>query len=248
MYSGPSSRTGQLGTGFMVTKRIRKSILEFEAINDRMCRNRLKGRFGNITIISIHAPTEEKEENRKDFYDKLDRICNNIPKYDQLIIMGDLNAKVGKEEYQKQVAGNHTLHNTSNVNGNLLGQFAIRNGLIIKSTTFPHKKIYLGTWKIPGANEVNQIDHVLTSARHASSIIDVRSFRGPNCDTDHYLVKVKIRERIANVQKSMGVKKERWNIDKLKEEKERQEYQRALTRKLQENKMGIDEEEEEGKI
>jgi len=47
------------------------------------------------------------------------------------------------------------------------------------------------------------------------------------------------------VQKSTSVKEKRWNVDKLKEEKGRQDYQKALTRKLQENKMGIDEEEEE---
>jgi hypothetical protein len=37
-------------------------------------------------------------------------------------------------------------------------------------------------------------------------------------------------------------------VDKLKEEKGRQDYQRALTRKLQENKRGIDEVEEEEDI
>jgi hypothetical protein len=37
----------------------------------------------------------------------------------------------------------------------------------------------------------------LIDRRKHSSILDVRSLRGAECDTDHYLVVVKIGERLA---------------------------------------------------
>jgi hypothetical protein len=74
------------------------------------------------------------------------------------------------------VAGMHTIHESSNGNGRMLGQFATMNNLLIKIIAYPHKRIHLGTWKIPGTNgEVNQIDHVLVSKRRSSSIKDTRS-------------------------------------------------------------------------
>jgi hypothetical protein len=42
-----------------------------------------------------------------------------------------------------------------------------------------------------------QIDHILIDRRRHSSILDVQSFRAADCDTDHYLMVAKVRERLA---------------------------------------------------
>jgi len=184
----------------MMNKIMKGSLLDFEPQNNRICKIRLKGSFRNITVISAYAPTNDDQEKGR-FYETLEEVCNRIPRHDMVIIMGDFNVKLGNKEYLQPVAGPHIIHDFSNENGNMLIQFAVRKRLIIKSTMFPHKHIHLGPWRIPGSNEVNQIDHVLATSRHSSSALDVRSCRGPNCDSDHYLVKIKVRERTANVQK-----------------------------------------------
>jgi len=45
-------------------------------------------------------------------------------------------------------------------------------------------------WTAPGGKIHNQIDHILIAC--GMSIVDVRSFRGPDCDTDHYLMVEKL--------------------------------------------------------
>ena len=42
-----------------------------------------------------------------------------------------------------------------------------------------------------------QTDHILIDRRWHSSKLDVRSFRGADCNTEHYLVVANIRERLA---------------------------------------------------
>ena len=232
-YSGPEKRTGLSGTGFIIDSKTRKSFMHFEPINDRISKLRIRGRFRNITFISIYAPTEDsKEEEKYKFYDQLYKECEKVPKYDMLIVLGDFNAKIGKEDFLKQIAGKYTLHDRTNENGKLLSQLASAYNLIIKSTCFNHKKIHKGTWKIPGSENVNQIDHILVSKRCSSSIIDVKSARGPNCDSDHYMVKAKIIDRLATVQNKIFHKHTKWNTDDLKGETKCQAYQQTLKSKL----------------
>jgi len=75
---------------------------------------------------------------------------------------------------------------------------------------------------------------MLIDRRWHSSILDVRSFRGVDSDTDHYLVVVKVREILA-VRKQAAQKfdGERFNLRKLNELEVRKQYGSRLQRGLQ---------------
>ena len=112
-------------------------------------------------------------------------------------VLGDFNAKVGRENIFKPTIGNESLHQDSNDNGVRITNFATSKNLAVKSTMFPHRNILKYTWTSPDGQTHNQIDHVLIDRRWHSSILDVRSFSEADSDTDHYLVAAKVRERLA---------------------------------------------------
>jgi endonuclease/exonuclease/phosphatase family metal-dependent hydrolase len=113
------------------------------------------------------------------------------------ILLGDFNAKVSKEDIFKPTIGNESSHEISNDNGVRAVNFATYENLIVKSTMFPHRSIHKHTWTCPDGKTHNHIDHILIDRRRHSSILNVKSFRGADCDSDHYLVVAKVRERLA---------------------------------------------------
>jgi hypothetical protein len=64
-------------------------------------------------------------------------------------MIGDLNAKVGKEDIFKPKTGNKSLHEISNHNGVRAVNFATSKNLILKSTLFPHSNIHKFIWTSP---------------------------------------------------------------------------------------------------
>jgi len=89
-----------------------------------------------------------------------------------------------------------------------------------------HRNIHKYTWISPDGKIHNEIDHILIDSRRYSSILDVRSFRGADCDTDNYLVVAKVRERLAvNKQGTQKFVGERFNLRKLNELEVRKQNQ-----------------------
>jgi hypothetical protein len=90
----------------------------------------------------------------------------------------------------------------------MLLEFAIGNNLTVMSTQFQHKRIHKGTWLAPDQMTLNQIDHVLINSKKKDLIEDVISLRGPNIESDHYLLKI-----ISQPLPKIYIKKNRVQID-----------------------------------
>jgi exonuclease III len=63
----------------------------------------LRGCWCDI-FLNVHAPTEDKIDVKDSFYKELERVFDKLPKYYEYIkiLLGDLNAKIGREDFFKQ--------------------------------------------------------------------------------------------------------------------------------------------------
>jgi hypothetical protein len=81
--------------------------------------------------------------------------------------------------------------------------FTTSENLVIKSIMLPHSNGRKYTSTSPDGKIHIQIDHILIDRRSHSILLDVRSFRAAECDTGHYLVVAKIRERLGVNKKGL---------------------------------------------
>jgi hypothetical protein len=76
----------------------------------------------------------------------------------------------------------------------------------------------------------NQIDHILIDKIR---ILDVRSFRGADCDTDQYLIVGKVRERLTvSKRAAQKIDTERFSVKKLNKGDVKEQFQVTIRKKF----------------
>jgi exonuclease III len=227
LTSGREDGIHREGVALILTKKASSALLSFEPISPRMLKARFRTRFGALVIIQVYAPTAAaKEEVIDQFYADLQRTVDNTARQDVLIVMGDLNAKVGIDASAwNGVIGQHGI-GEENERGERLLNFCSCNNLVIANTLFKQTKPQRKwTWTSPDGHTKNLIDFIMISKRWKSDVQSCRSFAA-DVGSDHKLVLAKLRLRLKAGTKKQELK--RYNIDMLKDESIRQEFEQSI--------------------
>ena len=134
----------EAGVGFAIKKDIVTKLTEMpRPVSDRIMMS--KDNFA--TIISVYAPTmTNRDENKEAFYNQLTSALSGIPRIDKLLLIGDFNARKGKENYiWPLVMGKHGI-GKCNSNGELLLALCSEFELIVTNTVFKQTDERKTTW------------------------------------------------------------------------------------------------------
>lgn len=244
IWSGvPKSERAKAGVAVLIKKIYNKHIQDIQFITERHLKIVVRIRNIELVIVAVYAPTNDTMDAVKDtFYDTLDDILQGIKKHQQLILAGDLNARVGSRQNDEVVGQYGEIR--VNDNGERLINICKQHELKINNSFYNHKEIHRYTWEKPSLNQKSILDYIITRQKPHFKVVDTRVKRGANCSTDHYLLVSKIlpqysaaimkrKEKISDTKET--VTKEvivKYNLYLLQDESIRDLYQRRLTNLL----------------
>ena len=97
VYFSGNDKIERKGVEFICTEKIKKFVLGFNPISDRIITIRIQGKPIHFTFIQVYALTSTADEEEMDYvYISLQKAFDITPEGDIMYVIGDWNAKVGK--------------------------------------------------------------------------------------------------------------------------------------------------------
>ncbi|KAG7526860.1 hypothetical protein JOB18_046006 [Solea senegalensis] len=187
----PERRTGLYGVALAFPNALRRSLISWTPLSDRLLSARFLHQHGKMTAIVAYAPTDVADEDVKDaFFDQLHQAICQAPPHDITIVLTDANATLSSSDRPTgSPVGTTFADRSTNDNGNRLLLLCHHNKLCFTDTWFPRKLIHHWTWYNPDGRTRKALDHILISQRWKSSVTNCRMYRGAELgNTDHRLL------------------------------------------------------------
>jgi len=196
------------GVGFAIHNSLMRSVEKPVGHSPRLMTLRMQTDCGLVTFLSAYAPTLDADEDVKaQFYDQLSVLISKVPRTERLVLLGDLNARVGScSTAWPGVLGSHGV-GVMNDNGQRFLELCTLHQLCLPGTFFQGSTRSKVTWCHPRSKRWHQLDHVAVKRAHLKEVTHCRTLHSADCDSDHSLVRCKLRlvpERLHHNQPKPG--------------------------------------------
>lgn len=142
-----------------------------------------------VTVISAYAPTLDSEPETKDaFYEQLENTLRHVPKQHRIILLGDFNARVGRQaDLWPGIIGTNGIGNV-NANGARLLSKCAEHNLVVTNTIFRQRNKYKGTWRHPRSGHWHLMDYIIVKKSQVAEVHITKAISYIENWTDHRLV------------------------------------------------------------
>ena len=188
------------GVGFAIRTALLRSMTVLSVgINKRLMKLHIPlSRIRYLIIISAYAPTLTSPDNAKEqFYEQFDQVIKSTPPSNKLVILGDFNARVGRDYSNWEGVLSRPGVGKINDNGLLLISKCAEHSLCITNTLFRMADKYKTTWMHSRSKHWHLIDFIIVGQRDIRDVRVTRAMRGTECWTDHRLVRAVLTLHIA---------------------------------------------------
>ena len=227
-------RAAKRGVAVLMSKEMWEGMYEHKEINERIMYVKVKTGGKKLVFVSVYIPAEGNKEERERYWEELGECIESFKVGEKVIVLGDMNAKVGDEGIEG-VIGSFGVPGL-NDNGECLIDMCAAREMRVGGTYFKKKLIHKYTWRRDNGDTRSMIDHVVVDREVMRDIMDVTVVRGAGGGiSDHYLVvtKLKVTKR-RKWRRNQGKGKKVLNVGKLRREEEAKEYEERMKERWEE--------------
>ena len=182
------SQASQGGVGLLLSNKAKRALRSIESISERILLAEFESNPVTTVIVAYSPINTSAVEKAESFYDTLKSVIRDVPAHNFLVVLGDFNARLGRDNVP------YSFHENTNRNGGFLAELLIENELLASNTQFKKRPGKMWTFRDRATGDLRQLDYVLVRKKWRNSILNAEAYNTfSSASSDHRVVSAKIR-------------------------------------------------------